>query len=68
MKNKNHRGAFLFNCEKLGLRDWKLVFTYKDLCNEYYPTFIDRVLRCDEVIINALREQETQTNRRGFIA
>ena len=60
IENKNERAHFFLNCEKLGLRSWKLFFAYKYPCHEDYTNFIQCVLKSDEVMINALRERERE--------
>lgn len=60
IKDKNERAQFFLNCEKLGLRNWKLFFAYADPCHKDYDTFVQCVLKADESMMKALREEERQ--------
>lgn len=58
MNDKNLRAHFFLNCEKLDVRNWKLFYAYKHLCNENYADFVRNVLKSDEAMIRALKEKE----------
>ncbi len=56
-EDKNVRGNFFSNCEKLGLRGWKLFYAYEKPCQGDYTKFIQCVLKSDEVMLKALKTE-----------
>jgi len=58
MTDKKERAKFFLNCEKLGLRHWKLYAAYKYPCKENYDSFIKSVLNSDEAMIKAVKAME----------
>ncbi|MCB1117731.1 MAG: hypothetical protein KDK50_04020 [Chlamydiia bacterium] len=54
------RAQFCLNCEKLGLRGWKLFHAYRYSCHENYDYFVQCVLGSDEAMIKDLKDAEKQ--------
>ena len=57
--DKQMRAQIFFNCEKLGLRNWKLYYAYNDVCQKDYTKFILCILNSDVAMMQAVRENET---------
>lgn len=58
MKDKYERAQFLLNCEQLGLRSWRMYYAFKTVCKCDYNLFIQCVLKSDEVMLEALKDEE----------
>lgn len=58
IQDEKARGNVLFNCEKLGLRNWKLYYAFKLYCHGDHDEFVRCVLKSDEAMMKAVKKQE----------